>query len=1009
MAAEDDEIIEEVVVTGSYLKRDPANSPSPLSVVSSAEIEDLGAADVAEIVQAMPWASGSISRSANFQGEEAQGRNTINLRNLGQSSTLVLLNGKRQAPSWYNERGNAAVNINGLLPNIAIERVEIVKDGASALYGSDAIAGVVNFISKDDFEGLDFNYQFTTSQETNSGDTHNFEVLWGGQSERGSIIVAASVLNRDEINIADNYGRYGGTTISGTGQPGRLIPVFGETPTWAANGVDPGQASPGLPRAADGSSFGQADVNCEDSAALEQAGTLGTAFGNNLCIYDYGPFFVIQAQEELRKMYTRGDWNFTDQIRTYFEFASNEQDFERLNSLNPNAPALPIPTQVNYLDDMGNIQTSLNPGSQEDAFRRGIEPIVYSNVTRLIGGTAFTDERFRPLDTFTRADRKDTRYVLGLDWDFNIGDRQWTSDLSYTASQHSTGTVNRSDTLSTHMELALSGRGGPNCDLVNGTPGEGNAAYQATGGDFDAGNCYYFNPFGNSLFDRNGNLYDIGNLAAGDPALELVNPAELYDWLLGKRNGGARYSQSVIDWVVAGDLGEIGGQPVGLAFGFQQRRDEGSTYVDSAESSDNLDFSFGAQPWDGELTTNAFFAELAVPFGDRFLLNAAIRHEDFDELDENTTDPKLTALWQPLDSLSLRASWGTSFRVPSLQQSFGTLTTSGNLTDVSFESTFRPSISLGNPELQPETAENWGIGLSWKPVDGFLEGFALDLDYFNYEYEDIITRQNSQSLVTADNAALHAFAASNGCTDAAPVGNAPPGSGAACQAQWIQAVQQGVGNRDQVVRNSEALLLRVLPDFANADSATISGMDINSSYTFDSNFGQWRIGLQAAWMEEYTVEIAGADGSIARTIEGAGNYNFTNPVARPLPEWRINGTLNWNYNNHRVFMIVKYVDGLESDIPAGNVAFFQAGARLAGNDDIADDIGDSDIPSFTTADIQYNYTFRDFGVLRNSTIGLGVMNVTNEEPPAIAVVTAFDGRLHDGRGRMLFMRLQGNF
>ncbi|MEJ2088568.1 MAG: TonB-dependent receptor plug domain-containing protein, partial [Gammaproteobacteria bacterium] len=476
-----------------------------------------------------PWASGSQTRSNTFQGEGAEGRNTINLRNLGQSSTLPLVNGKRHVPSWYNTRGNASTNINALIPNIAIERIEVVKDGASALYGSDAIAGVVNFITKQDFEGFDFSYQFTTSDETKSGDTHDVELIWGAQGDRAGIVVSASVLDRQEIHVGNNFKRYGGTTVSGTGQPGRLLPVSGQEIRWAANGLRPGELVDAeidggtLPRAADGSSFGQADVNCEDAAALEQAGPLGV-LASNICVYDYGPFFSIQAGEKLRKLHVNGHYDLTDEVELYFEMAANESEFYRKNSLNPNAPALPIPTEVDYLDAGGNTQIALNPGSQEDAFRRGIEPIVYSNITRLIGGTRYTPRQWRPVDTFTNSDRKDTRYVMGLDWDFDIGGREWNMNLSYTASNHNTATDERQDTLSTHMELALNGLGGPNCDLVNGVPGEGNASYVASGGDFDAGSCYFFNPFGNSQFDRNGNQYDLGGLQPGDSELALLNP-----------------------------------------------------------------------------------------------------------------------------------------------------------------------------------------------------------------------------------------------------------------------------------------------------------------------------------------------------------------------------------------------------------------------------------------------------------------------------------------------------
>ena len=1016
-AADGDEAIEEIVVTGSYLKRDASNSPSPLSIVTSADIEDIGASDIAEIVQAMPWASGSQTRASTFQGEGADGRSSINLRNLGHGATLPLINGKRQVSSWYNGRGNASVNINGLIPNIAIERVDIVKDGASALYGSDAVAGVVNFITKRDFEGFDASYQFTTSDETNNGDTHTVEMMWGMQGDRVGVVAAVSFLDREEINVEDNYSRYGGTTISSTGQPGTLQPLSGQVPTWAAHGLRPGQpvdrtidgigvgtgsaASSNLPRNALGTSFGRSDVNCEDSAALEQGGALGVLTSIPLpgitdtfavadrCIYDYGSFFSIQAAEQLRKFHVDGYYNITDQVELTFEVALNESEFDRLNSLNPNAPALTIPTGTEYIDANGVVQFAPNPGSVEDAFRRGIEPIEYANITRLIGGTRNTVRDQRPLDTFTDTDRKDTRYVLGLDWDLELGDRQWNVQASYTHSDHNSDTIQSQDTLSTHMELALNGYGGPECDLINGVPGDGNSSYATSGGDFGAGSCYFFNPFGNAQFDRSGN--------PTQPNLELDNPPELYEWLLGKANSKEEYQQRVIDLVAAGDIFDIGDQQVGFAIGYQRRKDKGETFVDSALSSDNLDFVFGARPWKGELTTNAVFAEVRVPIGNNLEVNAAIRHEDFDEIGEKTTDPKVTVLFRPLDSLSLRASWGTSFRVPSLLQSFGTLTTVANQADLVGGTAFKPSLTVGNPALTPESAENWGVGLSWIPQEGFMEGFSVDLDYYDYKYDDIITRQASAVLLAEDNAALAAYRDAN-------LG----GSCASDSDCFIDAVNAGVGNRDQIIRNGQAILLRILPDFANANGADVSGLDANIAYAFDTGIGRLRFGVQAAWVNEYEVEVPNSSGVGSTVFDAVGNYNSTNAVARPLPEFKVNGTLSWSWNNHRAFAIVKFVDEIESDIPLGTRGFFAATAALGGNPDIGDDVMDTKIESMTTADVQYTYSFGERSFLNDSSVSLGIMNITNELPPVIANVTAYDGTLHDGRGRLWFLRLNAS-
>lgn len=994
VAADDDEEIEEIVVTGSYLKRSAQDSPSPLSVVTSADIEDLGAADFAEVVASMPWSSGSQTRAATFQGEGADGRANVNLRNLGAGATLPLVNGRRQVPSFYNGRGNASTNINALIPNIAIERIEIVKDGASALYGSDAIAGVVNMITKKTFEGFDVSYQYTVDEETSEGAANQMSMIWGVQGDRGGIVASASFLNRDEIRTSDNYERFGGTTLSGTGQPGRLIPIAGQTPTWAANGVDPGNPVAGgaLPRNALGTSFGQADVNCEDASRLTpgKGGSLGTAFGDNLCLYDYASFFAIQAEESLRNMFVEGHYDITDQLTARFEYASTSSEFNRLNSLNPNAPALPIPTATQFIDGAGVIQSAANPGSVEDAFRRGIEPLNYANVTRLEGYTSDANgTAIRPIKTFTDTNRNDTRLAFGMTYDFNIGDRDWTLNADYTASDHNSQTAQVQDTLSTHMELALNGYGGPNCTPTSDVPGSGNTSYAASGGDFGAGSCYFFNPFGNSVFARDGSL--------GQSNLELANAPELYDWLIGRASSDTDYRQRVLDIVLAGTLAETDAGAIGLAVGFQQRNDKGKVVLDSSLTSDNLDFAFGADDWSGRLTTTAMFAEVAIPVTSYAEINIAGRYEDFDEIGEDTFDPKVTILIRPTDSLSLRLSGGSSFRAPSLLQSFGALTTVANEADIVGGTAFKPSITTGNPLLTPESADNFNIGISWIPQDGPLEGLSIDLDYYDYQYEDIITRQASATLLAEDNAAIQAFVVGNGgtctsgqCTDAPT------------------AIAAGVGNRAQVIRNAQGIMLRVLPNFENANGADVNGMDLNASYRFDNDWGNFRVGVQAAWVKTFDVDVPNSSGVGSTTFDGVGSYNSTNAVARPLPEWKVNGTFSWSKDNHRVFALLRWVDELESDVPAGTRGFFRAGALAAGNTSVANDLTDTKIESMTTVDLQYNYSFGETGFLNDANLTLGVQNVFDEEAPIIGVVTAFDGTLHDGRGRIWFARMSAS-
>ena len=966
----DDAIIEEVIVTGSYLKRNVEDSPSPLALVSSADIEDLGAQSVADIIQTLPWQTGSVSRTSTFGGEGGRGAITLNLRNLGQSSTLVLLNGKRSVASFYDEAGNAAVDVNSMIPNIAIERLEIVKDGASALYGSDAIAGVVNFITKKDFEGFDIQYEWQTDEETQNGDVNNVQMIFGTQGERGGVVLSAGVRNQNRITVADRYDRFGGSTASGTGQPGRF---FAQGPsTWAVNGTyaDGTAFSAGdtvvdglLPRSPDGRSFGSADVSCEDAAAAGEGGPLGALFGGALCAYDFGSFFPLQGEESHRQFHVQGFYDLDDNVELYYEFAHSGSEFARTNSLNPNALALPIPT--NHL------------GLIEDAGRRGIVPQVLVNGTRLIGGTESSTFEDRPITTETVLDRNNQRIQLGARWDMELMGQSWTADISYTASEVDRALSEIQDTQSVEMELAINGFGGPNCNPFTGTAGEGNAAYAASGGDFDAGQCYFFNPFGNAYLGEDGSR---------QTDLTLRNPPELYQYLLGRVTSDSQFRQRVVDAVFAGNIFDMSGGPIGLAIGFQRREDSARVIFDAATNSSNLDFVYGATDWGGTLTTTAVFAEVSVPIADNLEVNAAVRWEDFDEIGESTTDPKVSILWRPIDSFTARASFGSSFRVASLQQLFGSLTTVHNMTDINDNTAYRAAITNGNSNLKPESADTFNVGFSWIP-EGALEGLQVDLDYYDYEYEDIIGRERFENILAADIAAITAVAGATPTRD-----------------QLVAAINSGVGNRDQVVRNGDGIVVRLLPNFLNLSSATIRGIDLQTSYSFDTDVGMFKVGVQGNYGLEYEIQTGDS------VFDGLGFYNELNPVAprRPQPEFKVNTTLNWHLVDHSVYFAIRHVDGYTKKTLTGTDRFWRETVRTALGDGAAESFYDANIDSWTTADIQYTYTLGEIGYLNSSAITIGAKNLTNEEPPWVPYITAFDPVNHDPRGRIWYLRFSAS-
>jgi outer membrane receptor protein involved in Fe transport len=962
IAEDSDGAIEEVVVTGSYLKRSSENSPSPLSVVTSADIEDLGAQGMAEIINTMPWQSGSETRSATFNGAAGLGQMTVNLRNLGMSSTLVLVNGKRNVATFYDGNSNAAVNIQGLVPTIALERMEVVKDGASALYGSDAIAGVVNFITKKNFEGLDVQFEHTTLEQTSEGDTNNMQMVFGAQGDRGGVVFSAGAMSRSMVTVGDLYSRHGGSTVSSTGQPGRMFPTDAANLTWAANGLNPGALTDGkFPRNPQGTSYGNADPSCEAADALDNVGGSGLYANGVLCAYDFGPFFPLQGDESSRQMFLTGHYDLTDNIELYMEAGSNGSEFFRYNSLNPNAVSLTIPTS--------------NLGLIQDAANRGIVAQPLRNGTRMMGRTVYdsgTSER--PLDTYSQVDRSMDRIQIGADISLELGGREWDLDVSYTRSMYNMQRTELQDTQSVEFELAINGMGGPNCDPFNGTAGSGNAAYASSGGDFGAGNCYYFNPFGNSVVSPDG---------VRQTDLTLVNPPELYQYLLGRVTSDTHFEQDVFDAVLSGTVADLDSGAIGLAVGLQHRVDYGRTLYDATMNSGNLDFVYGATDWSGTLTNTAVFAEVGLPLGENIDVNLAVRYEEFDELGTDTTDPKLTVLWRITDTLTARASGGSSYRVGSIQQLFGRVTTVHNMTDFGTNgSAYKPSLTVGNDKLRPESADMWNVGFSWVP-EGALEGFQLDADYYSYEYTDILSRESYLTLVAADNAVIEAAIAVGGTHE----GDA------------VAAIAAGVGNREQVLRTGSGRILRVLPNFVNQNSADISGLDIQANYSFDNSLGAWKVGLAAALAQEY--KVAGQKDSV-------GMYNVKNPVTprRALPEWKINGSLNWSLNNHRAYAVVRYIDGYEatlSDEPASG--FWNNTIKIFLDDATAAKYYNSNVDSFVTVDAQYTYTLPEVSFLSSSTVTLGAKNLFDEEAPWVPNNTSYDPVTHDFRGRVWYVRV----
>ena len=958
--AEDAGEIEEVVVTGSYIKKSAADSPSPLSVVTRADIEEIGAIDIKDIVKNLTYSSGNLggSSTAFFAGDSSTGNASLNLRNLGNGATLVLINGKRTVNTDFDLVGSAYVNVQNIIPNIAIERVEILKDGSSALYGSDAVAGVVNFITRQDFEGLELSVDYATDYTTGVQDDLSLAMLVGVSGDRGNISASASYLDRKELNIGDRYDRFGRTGLSTFGQPGRYAALSAIKPDTTSYFVPGGSTK-----------FGEgADPDCDLAAAADgPMGVQGNVGGK--CIYDFSSFFALVQPDETWKFNVDANLAISDSVE-FFGSASYSDSFsDRNNSLYPDVSFATIGP-----DHFGN---------QLDAARRGIQPAKLLAMQRMMGGTVDSDKTERPLETRSTYERSYFATTAGITADLDSG---WTLIASLGHSEAQYMGVNPSDTVTSNVDAAYVGLGGPDCDPLTGTAGSGNLG---------TGNCYYYNSFATSTYDPvTGSKWNVSDTSAwaADPTLSVQeaarkyqNPVALLQWMQGEIGVQTTRKQTVADIVLSGDVFDMKHGAFGIALGAQYRDEATKTDIDAVSNNNNFKFIYGAQDWTNEAETYGLFAEAFIPIAASAELQFAGRYESFRDLGEDTFDPKLTLLIRPNEDLSLRASVGTSFRVGSLLQTGGKNTALLNSTDpVSGTGglAFRPTLTSGNPDLVPETSTMFNVGVSWIPTEGVLEGLSMDVDYYNYRYEDLISREAHQDLINQDNA----LRCPNGLND-------DPDAGELCGVsdQDGNGVNEfysvGAGLPDKVIRRADGGLLRTEAVYFNAPSLETSGIDFALAYAWDTQMaGSFKAQMNGSYTLAYDITT-----DKGAKIDGVGSRNNGNSIGRPLPQYKLNANLRWMYHTQAMVATVRYIDDYKDDTPQsalrGSYGF------------LAPTIG-----SHTELDLQYS--LQEIGVFGgSSTFVFGIKNLTNKEPPIVNVDGGFDYFTHDPRGRIFYTRL----
>lgn len=956
---EEIEEIEEVVVTGSYIRRkNQSDLASPVNTVTLEDMQANGWSNLEDVMETFTFTPSNFGRESLMNGAGSAGIvRAVDLRGLGVSSTLTLLNGKRTASTAEDAGGASFVNIKRLVPMIAVSQIETVLDGSAALYGSDAIAGVVNLNTRTDFKGVEA--RIGSKQIEDSGQEDVQFIVGAGNDD----IHGVFAFSYEQVDLLQNRDRPFTlrNNTSGSGSPGTH--VLSGRPTASGGGdviIDNGTHGPinysnlwDTAVAGGGSNLQIADPFCLPGLVpaigpVPGGGQFaGDVFPLGTCRSSYQPDNLLTPEEKTWMAYSHLDWRVNEYANVLMEFSMYRSHYTETNIASfPMTNGRPIVPANNPFNQLGT-----------DLSWQG-RPL----------GLAFPAKE-------RQGDQNGSRLALTLEGSFEqFFSDGLLSDWTYNVSAQYSGAYvakGQQDTDLRRLQDALNGFGGSNCEVRFDGPAASAVAGQ--------GNCFYYSPFGaniyRSTFDPTSGFGNVGQLDANGEVV-LANTAATND-VLGYNASGTEHKDIserklwVFEAIASGDLFEMPGGNAGMAVGYQRRNEVRE--LEFSNFANSLSQGFGGPRFGGkgDRSIDAFFVEFALPILDTVDIQLAGRHEDYGDVD--STDPKIGITWRATESLSLRVSAGTSFRAPSLANVVGDDKVSRvaevrDTINVAEQDagTFKTVIQSKNPLLEPEESTNFNLGVSWSPEVPWGDGdhsFQIDVDYFDFEFENQVTAENANALVAADPCSLQIQ-----------------------RDTLVPLVNPVLGNEGATScpANVGAILV-VNTGFFNAGTTDTSGIDISTSYAFDIGAHSFDIRTESSYLLAYDLQ-ATENGS---TIDGLGFRNQGN-AGVAAPELRANLMLGWSMDRHSSNVTVRHVDGLEDD---------SFGNRENGRGAFGT------IDSHTEVDVQYRYTF---GRDSNYDITVGAVNVFDEEPPT-AFFTGYEEALLNPLMRQLYVRMGASF
>jgi outer membrane receptor protein involved in Fe transport len=950
-----DQELEQIVVTGSRIARPDFETASPVVSLSAESFQETGIINAEQLVNTLPQVVPSFSSGNNNPGG---GQAYINLRGLGSERNLVLVDGKRLTPG--DSVGRVDINT---IPTALIERIEVLSGGASAVYGSDAIAGAVNFILKKNFNGIEFGGQYGISEE---GDADNgaIDVTMGSDlaDGKGNIVIFASYDTREELTKGDREFSQQATSATSFFPTGRFAFTGTNLPTQAA--VNSLFSSYGVTGAVnrsgsfgfndDGSLFavGAAGATYDVQNFKGDPSLIATNFYPDFFSYNFEPFNKLIIPQNRFSLGTQGSLAINDKVEAYTRIL-----FTNYNSETALAPS-PAPTGTNITFPAAGANFTLPVSNPFVKANAGLMSLLNTRTGDSAGapGVGANEDilyryRFNSNGPRVESYERDTyQFVLGFRGD--ITDK-WSYD-AYGATGKYNEMLNQDGNVSvTRVERLL--------DAPDG------GVSICEGG---------FNPFG------------YGN--------RLSKECADYVGVLAKNT--TEIEQNLAEAVVSGDLFDLPAGGVTAAFGVFWQEQSYTYLADEILASGDV-AGFNAQDnVIGRVSNTDLFTEFYVPLlkdlpGVQQLgLSLGYRYSDHSNSGGNSSY-KAEIDWNVVGGVRVRGGYQRAVRAPNIGELFQPqFEDNPDVADpCNFNSTFRTgpdgaqvralciaqgiapavidsyqqgtsqigALAGGNPDLQEETADTYTLGVVWQPE--FVDRLNISVDYYNIEVSDVISAISPDIVV-------------NRCFNSEGTNPSYSSNNFYCNL----FVRDALGGIDELQETQNNL----------AKYAT-DGVDLQADYRFPiGGYGDIGVNWVATWVNKFEVtNLPGDD-----PIDYVGSIG--DDPGDALPDFKTTLTLSWALGDFSTSLRARYLPSMihEATIDDGCKTDKECGYKGA--------------DSITYLDLSGAWQITDGIQVR-----LGVDNLTNEDPVLIDpdVDSGTDPSTYDVIGRKYFVNATWKF